>query len=68
MSQRTLRSRRLRLALWYAADGHCQRCGRELNPANWHADHIVAYVRTRRTNVHEMQALCPQCNLAKGQR
>lgn len=62
---RTLRSKHLRNALWLAADGKCQLCGRDL-PEDWHADHIVPYSETERTNVHEMQALCPTCNLRKG--
>jgi 5-methylcytosine-specific restriction endonuclease McrA len=62
---RTLRSKRLRAVLWYAADGKCKDCGMPL-PADWHADHIVPFVRSRRTNVHEMQPLCPACNLRKG--
>lgn len=65
---RALRSGRQRAMLWYAADGKCQSCGKALDPANWHADHIVPHVRTQRTNVHEMQALCPACNRAKGAR
>lgn len=62
---RTLRSKRLRAALYIAADGKCQICGCEL-PDDWHADHIVPYSKTGRTNVHEMQALCPTCNQKKG--
>jgi 5-methylcytosine-specific restriction endonuclease McrA len=62
---RTLRSKRLRAALWIAAQGRCQHCGRPL-PSNWHGDHVVAYSKTKRTNVHEMQALCPECNRKKG--
>lgn len=62
---RTLRSKRLRAALYHAANGKCQLCGCELGE-DWHADHIVPWVLTRRTNVHEMQALCPACNLSKG--
>ena len=62
---RTLRSKKLRAALWYAANGKCQRCGRDLGKY-WHADHIIPWSKTRRTNVHEMQALCSRCNLTKG--
>lgn len=68
MAKRTLRSKRLRYMLWKAADGKCQRCECDLDPENWHADHIEPYSKTKRTNVHEMQALCPRCNLTKGQR
>lgn len=48
-----------------AAGGRCQLCNRELEEV-WHADHIVPYCITGRTDVFEMQALCPQCNLMKG--
>ncbi|MEH2374196.1 DEAD/DEAH box helicase family protein [Nostoc sp.] len=61
---RFLRSKRLRASLWYAADGKCQLCGCDM-PSNWHADHIVRWAETHRTNVHEMQGLCPQCHYTK---
>ncbi|MBD6614967.1 hypothetical protein FNW02_03640 [Komarekiella sp. 'clone 1'] len=61
---RFLRSKRLRASLWYAADGKCQLCGCDM-PSNWHADHIVRWAETYRTNVHEMQGLCPQCHCIK---
>ena len=61
---RFLRSKRLRAALWYATDGKCQICGCDL-PDRWHADHIERWAETQRTNVHEMQALCPQCHINK---
>lgn len=63
---RTLRSRKLRNLLWIEADGKCKLCGCDLDPNNWHADHIVPWSKSHRTNVHEMQALCPSCNLKKG--
>lgn len=61
---RFLRSKRLRAALWYGANGKCQKCGCDL-PTNWHADHIERWAETNRTNVHEMQALCPKCHYEK---
>lgn len=61
---RSLRSKRLRSVLYRAANGKCLICGCEL-PHNWHADHIVPWSVSKRTNVHEMQALCPKCNLKK---
>lgn len=64
--KRTLRSRKLRNLLWIAADGKCKLCGCNLDPNNWHADHIVPWSKTHRTNVFDMQALCPSCNLKKG--
>lgn len=62
---RTLRSKKLRWLLWQAADGKCQMCGCEL-PDDWHADHVVPWRISKTTNVHDMQALCPACNLQKG--
>lgn len=62
---RTLNSKSLRFALWSEADGKCKICGVEL-PDDWHADHIVPWSVTHETNLHDMQALCPQCNLKKG--
>jgi superfamily II DNA or RNA helicase len=63
--KRRLSEKAMRIALWIAADGRCQICGDPL-PENWHADHIVPWSVHRETNVHEMQALCPKCNLRKG--
>lgn len=63
-NSRFLRSKRLRASLWYAADGKCQMCGCNL-PSDWHADHIDRWAETHRTNVHEMQALCPKCHYKK---
>lgn len=64
-AQRCLRSKRLRALLWKEAEGKCQLCGDPL-PESWHADHMIPYVFSQRTNVHEMQALCPACNRKKG--
>lgn len=63
--RRTLRSKKLRALLYYSQGGLCAICKRPL-PDDWHADHIVPWVKSKRTNVHEMQALCPDCNLGKG--
>ena len=55
----------MRAALVRAFDGKCADCGSELGP-DWHADHIVPWMKTHRTNFHEMQPLCRACNLKKG--
>jgi len=62
---RTLRSKALRALLWLAAHGKCQRCGIALGD-DWQAYHVVPWVVSKRTNVHEMQALCAVCNRTKG--
>lgn len=64
-SSRFLRSPDLRETLYYEAGGLCQSCGAILE-LDWHADHIVPWQLSQRTNIFEMQALCPQCNKRKG--
>lgn len=64
-SQRLLRSKRHRALLWCAQDGRCALCGEPL-PERWHGDHTVPWRLTHRTNVFEMGATCPRCNLQKG--
>ena len=66
-----------RAALYLAADGRCQcagcgacepdGCGVALGPG-WHADHVQPHSRDGKTDVINGQALCPPCNLAKGNR
>ena len=64
---RRLTKLKLRAALWMNAKGMCQICGVDLQPG-WHADHVIPWKVSQTTNVHEMQALCPACNLKKGSR
>ena len=64
-AKRFLRSPALRNALYDSADGKCERCGIPL-PDNWHADHVIPWVQSQTTNMFEMAALCPKCNLTKG--
>ena len=54
-----------RVALWLAASGHCQMCGCELQ-AGWHADHVHPYSKGGPTDVINGAALCPSCNMKKG--
>jgi len=62
---RMLRSSRKRKLLWASTGGKCKRCGAKID-ASFHADHIVPYRISGRTNVHEMQPYCAKCNLEKG--
>jgi 5-methylcytosine-specific restriction endonuclease McrA len=62
---RSLRSKKLRALLYAAYDGKCAICGEALLD-EWHADHKIPWVVTKRTNLFEMQPLCPKCNLGKG--
>ena len=54
-----------RVALYLAADGHCAECGTPLEPG-WHGDHVTPYSAGGPTDVINGQALCPTCNLKKG--
>ena len=57
----------MRWALRKRVGFHCPRCGKPLS-CDFHADHVTAYSKGGRTNLYEMQALCPKCNLKKGDR
>lgn len=56
-----------RVTLYLAADGQCSQCGRPLAPG-WHGDHVTPYSVGGPTDVTNGQALCPECNLKKGDR
>ena len=62
---RRLRSKHARNHLYIQADGRCRNCGIKL-PDNWHADHIIPYCYCQTTELENMQALCPTCNIKKG--
>ncbi|MFD4275853.1 DEAD/DEAH box helicase family protein [Streptomyces cyaneofuscatus] len=55
-----------RVALFLAADGRCTACRQELDPG-WHGDHMQPWSAGGPTEVTNGQALCPECNLKKGQ-
>jgi 5-methylcytosine-specific restriction endonuclease McrA len=54
-----------RVALYFFAGGRCMRCNRPLGD-DWHADHVRPWSRGGPTDVINGQALCPECNLKKG--
>ncbi len=51
--------------LYLLAGGRCENCGLEL-AAGFHGDHKQAFSKGGETALHNGQALCPQCNLKKG--
>lgn len=69
MTQRRREPRRFnerqRIALYLAQDGKCALCGIELS-SGWHGDHIHPWSKDGETDVINGQALCPTCNLKKG--
>ncbi len=65
--RRFLRSNQERFLLWNSTDGKCAICECDL-PEDWHADHIQRYCESKRTNIFEMQPLCPPCHWEKTRR
>ena len=45
--------------------GVCQRCGTELGP-DYQSAHLAPYIRGGATDVEQMEAWCPECNLRLG--
>lgn len=58
-------NRKQKDALFSAAGGKCELCGSPLEPG-WHGDHIQPDSKGGPTDVINGQALCPKCNLKKG--
>ncbi len=56
-----------RVALFIHAQGKCVRCGIALT-TGWHADHKHPFSKGGPTDVQNGQALCPKCDLQKGNR
>lgn len=56
---------RHRAALFRSSGGACALCGEPLGHG-LHADHRQPWAITGITNPHDMQALCPPCNMRKG--
>lgn len=46
----------------------CAQCGRDLHQSGHHIDHIVPFSKGGLTTEDNLQALCPRCNLVKGNR
>lgn len=54
-----------RVAVFLVAGGKCEDCGEELRPG-WHGDHDDPFSRGGPTEATNIRALCPKCNLKKG--
>ena len=53
----------------YERDKHtCQSCKKQVGEFDWHADHVVAWIRGGKTNSQNGQVLCVKCNLKKKDR
>ena len=48
----------------YARDQqHCQCCKKVVGEFDWHADHVVPWIRGGKTILENGQVLCVKCNL-----
>lgn len=56
---------RERVAAYLIAGGQCEDCGADLEPG-WHGDHDTPYSLGGATDATNIRALCPICNLKKG--
>lgn len=66
-SQRTPLDDFDRADVFRRSGGICHHCGKPL-PASWHIDHLVPVVRGGLSNLENLVASCPPCNLLKGGR
>ena len=55
-----------KVAAFTASQGKCAKCGVQL-PKGWAGDHVVAHAKNGPTDAANIQAMCPPCNLRKGQ-
>jgi hypothetical protein len=46
-------------------NGICQICRKKVNERNWHADHIIPWIKGGKTEVANGQVLCAKDNLSK---
>ena len=51
----------LRYQAWKRADGHCERCDRELKPGRWHLHHLT-YERAGDELLTDVEAICLPCH------
>lgn len=56
-----------RAVLYLAANGRCCECHADLRHG-WHSDHVYPFSKDGITDLINGQALCPECNLRKGNR
>lgn len=65
MDKRFERSRCIRSHFWMKQDGKCNLCECILQE-HFHLDHIIPWSLGGLTTINNLQALCPKCNLIKG--
>jgi len=59
-------NRQQRVFLFKQANGRCSICNKAISFDEMHADHIRPWSKGGKTTTDNGQALCPKCNLSKG--
>lgn len=54
-----------KIKLFARDKGMCQKCKKEVGEFDWHADHILAWIRGGKSILENGQVLCKRCNLQK---
>jgi len=57
-----------KIEIYHRDQGICKACAKPVSEYNWHADHIIPWVKGGRTDVENGQVLCVKCNIKKGAR
>lgn len=57
---------RERVIVFERDGGHCVYCGSELEFSRFHCDHVIPVSRGGATELENLVASCPPCNLMKG--
>ena len=52
--------------LFRLSKGVCQSCEKDIDKNSFHADHVIPHSIGGKTSIANGQALCAECNLAKG--
>lgn len=54
-----------RAIIYYRDGGRCHYCKAVLDPNSFHADHKIAWLYSRNTDLSNLVAACRMCNIAK---
>ncbi len=59
-------SKEYRMLIWKANMGTCAYCGKNVDYADYEADHIYPYSKGGKTHIFNMVCSCRACNRSKG--
>ena len=68
LDERRMFTEEQKIQIYHRDQGICKGCGKYVSEYNWHADHIIPWVKGGCTEVENGQVLCVKCNIKKGAR